>query len=132
MAPASASVTAQSPLPAAAPAPVAAAPAPASATPAGLTPIPSRSFAAPARRIQVTPNALPMPTTGPAAIPGHLASSQAIPAVNQNDPDWFANAVNNGLNKYAAAQKLANQSSTDTTSAATGADASAQTFATIH
>jgi hypothetical protein len=121
-------VAAPAPVPAAAPAPAAAAAA--SATPAGLSPLPARSFAAPARRAQVTPNSLGMPTTGPAAIPGHMAVSQAIPAVNQNDPNWFVNAVNNGLNKYAAAQKLTDQSSTDGASAK--ADASAQTFATVH
>ena len=128
MTPASASVTPQSPLPAAA-----AAAAPASATPPGLTALPVRSFATPARRSQVTPNALPMPTTGPAAIPGHMAPSQAVPAqaMNQADASWFAAAVNTGLNKYAAAQKLADQSSTDAASTASGADA-AQTFATIH
>ena len=103
--------------------------APASATPPGLTALPARSFAAPARRNQVTPNSLPMPTTGPAAIPGHMATSQAVPAqaMNQGDASWFVAAVNTGLNKYAAAQKLADQSSSD----AAGADA-AQTFATIH
>lgn len=123
-------IAAATPIPAAAPAPVAAAAA--SATPPGLTPLPARSFAAPARRAQVTPNSLGMPTTGPAAIPGHMGVSQAIPAVNQNDPNWFVNAVNNGLNKYAAAQKLADQSGTDAAGAKAGADASAQTFATIH
>jgi hypothetical protein len=121
MAPASASVTPQSPLPSVGSSPAA----PVAATPPGLTPLPARSFAAPPRRIQVTPNALPMPTTGPAAIPGHMAPSQAIPAqaMTEADANWFVAAMNNGLNKYAAAQKLADQS---------GTDASAQTFATIH
>lgn len=77
--------------------------------PANLSPMPSRSFAAPARRTQVTPNALPMPTTGPGAVPGHATQSQALPAMSQGDTSWFVQAVNSGLDKYAAAQKLANQ-----------------------
>jgi len=130
MAPASASVTPQSPLPSVGSSTAA----PASATPPGLSPVPARTFAAPARRIQVTPNALPMPTTGPAAIPGHMAPSQAIPAqaMTEGDASWFVNAMNNGLNKYAAAQKLADQSGIDAASTAAGTDISAQTFATIH
>jgi len=129
MAQASASVTPQSPRPAVGSSPAA----PAAATPPGLTPLPARSFAAPPRRTQVTPNALPMPTTGPAAIPGHMAPSQAIPAqaMTEADASWFVAAMNNGLTKYAAAQKLADQSGSDAASAAS-ADASAQTFATIH
>jgi hypothetical protein len=43
--------------------------------------------------------------------------------MTEADANWFVAAMNNGLNKYAAAQKLADQS---------GTDASAQTFATIH
>lgn len=84
-------------------APVAPAAAPAAAPPTGLSPLPSHSFAAPARRIQTAPTAIPPPTTGPAAIPGH-GPSQAIPLAG--DTSWFAQAVNAGLNKYQAAQKL--------------------------
>lgn len=80
--------------------------------PAQLSPLPAgRSFAAPARRQQVTPNALPMPTTGPAAIPGH-SPSQAIPvatATASTDDSWFSQALNAGLDKYAAAQRLTDQ-----------------------
>jgi hypothetical protein len=99
--------------------------------PATLSPLPSRSFAVPARRTQVTPNALPQPTTGPAAIPGHGAS-QALPAMSQGDTNWFVQAVNAGLDKYAAAQKLAEQSTTNAASTAAGAQAAAESFATIH
>ena len=122
------------PVSAPAPAPVTVqAPAPAAATPAGLTPLPSRTFAAPVRRNQVTPNALPMPTTGPAAVPGHVAQTQAIPsALNQDNASWFTQAMSANLDKYAAAQKLADQSVANSASAAAGAQASADTFATIH
>lgn len=99
--------------------------------PATLSPMPARNFPAPARRTQVTPNALPMPTTGPAALPGH-GVSQAKPAMSQSDTNWFVQAVNTGLDKYAAAQKLAEQSTTNAASAAAGAQAAAESFATIH
>ena len=75
--------------------------------PAQLSPLPSRSFAAPARRAQVTPNALPMPTTGPAAVPHNVVPSQALHGQAQADQSWFVNAVNVGLDRYAAAQRLA-------------------------
>jgi hypothetical protein len=105
----------------------------ADATPAGLTPLPSRTFAAPARRNQVTPNALPMPTTGPAAVPGHAAPTQAIPSgLSQDNANWFTQAMSANLDKYAAAQKLADQSVANSASAAAGAQASADTFATVH
>lgn len=71
--------------------------------PAGLTPLPARSFAAPTRRNQTAPTALPPPTTGPAAIPGH-GPSQAVSLAG--DSSWFTDAFNAGLNKYQAAQKL--------------------------
>lgn len=96
--------------------------------PAQLSPLPAgRSFAAPARRAQVTPNALPMPTTGPAAIPGH-SPSQAIPATAtaSTDDSWFTQAVNAGLDKYAAAQRLGGQDNM-TASAVAGAQS-----ATLH
>jgi hypothetical protein len=91
--------------------------------PAQLSPLPTgRVFAAPARRAQVTPNALPMPTTGPAAVHGY-APSQAIPANNGAGADsWFVQALNAGLDKYAAAQRLAGQD-TMAASAAAGAQA---------
>jgi hypothetical protein len=123
MTPVSATVTEASPLP-----PVAAnvnaeaTSAPSGGGPAPLSPLPAgRSFAAPARRVQVTPNALPMPTTGPAAIPGH-SPSQAIPATStaSTDDSWFAQAVNAGLDKYAAAQRLTGQDNL-TAGAVTGA-----------
>jgi hypothetical protein len=145
MAPASASVTPQTPIqparavPASLP-PIGPATADAVANsvppgggPATLSPLPARGgFAAPARRTQVTPNALPMPTTGPAAVPGHFTQTQAVPAMTQGDANWFAQAVNNGLDKYAAAQKLADQNVTANAGAAASAQASAQTFATVH
>ena len=119
--------------PAPAPAPVTVQAPAAAATPAGLSPLPSRSFAVPERRNQVTPNALPMPTTGPAAVPGHVAQTQAMPAtMNQDNANWFAQAMSANLDKYAAAQKLADQSTANSASAAAGAQASADTFATIH
>ena len=98
----------------AAPAP---APTPASvpATPAGLSPLPARNFAVPARRTQVAPTALPPPTTGPAAIPGH-GPSQAI--AGNGDADWFLGAVASNLDKYQAAQKLS-RSNTDNSDSAT-------------
>jgi hypothetical protein len=77
---------------------------PAPPAPAGLSPLPQRSFAVPARRSQVTPSALPPPTTGPAAIPGHAAASQAVAA--NGDSDWFLGAMSANLDKYQAAQKL--------------------------
>jgi len=95
--------------------------------PAALSAVPARSFAAPARRTQVTPNALPMPTTGPGAVPGRATSTQALPAMSQADTSWFAQAVNAGLDKYAAAQKLANQDNL-----AASATAGAEANNTIH
>jgi hypothetical protein len=92
----------------------AAAPAP---PPAGLSAMPARSFSAPERRSQITPSALPPPTTGPAALPGH-GPSQAVAAVGTDD-SWFVNAVTVGLSKYQAAQKLG-----DSEAAAAPADAS--------
>jgi len=100
---------------------------PAGGGPAALAPMPARSFAAPARRSQVTPNALPMPTTGPGAVPGRATSTQALPAMSQADTSWFAQAVNAGLDKYAAAQKLANQDNL-----AASATAGAESANTIH
>lgn len=75
--------------------------------PAQLSPVPSgRTFAVPARQTQVTPSALPMPTTGPAAAHAFVPS-QAIGANNGAGGDsWFAQALNAGLDKYAAAQRL--------------------------
>jgi hypothetical protein len=137
MAPVSASVTAQTPVQA----PAQSAPAlgvgstsanavansvPPGGGPAQLSPLPSRTFAAPPRRTQVTPNALPMPTTGTAAIPGHHPS-QAVQPMTPDDSSWFAGAVNAGLDKYAAAQKLANQDA----SAGAAAEAS-QAAVTLH
>lgn len=92
--------------------------APAPSTPAGLSPLPARAFAVPERRNQVTPTSLPPPTTGPAAIPGR-GPSQAVPLAGDNS--WFVNAMAAGLDKYQAAQKLAQSDS------ATGADS-----ATLH
>jgi len=124
---------AAAPAPAPAPAPVTVQAPAAAATPAGLSPLPSRTFAVPERRSQVTPNALPMPTTGPAAVPGHVAQTQAMPAtMNQDNTNWFAQAMSANLDKYAAAQKLADQSTANSASAVAGAQASADTFATIH
>jgi len=138
MTPASASVTARTPLPtfesaptntAAVQAAAVAASVPAGGGPAALAPMPARSFAPPARRTQVTPNALPMPTTGPGAVPGRATSTQALPAMTQADSSWFAQAVNAGLDKYAAAQKLANQ---DNLAASATAGAGAEANNTIH
>jgi hypothetical protein len=111
LSPASATITNASPLP-----PIASAKTdavansiPSGGGPANLSPLPAgRSFAAPARRAQVTPNALPMPTTGPAAVHGYEAS-KAVPAATataSTDDSWFSQAVNAGLDKYAAAQRL--------------------------
>jgi len=136
MTPASASVTPRTPLPsfesaptntAAVQAAAVAASVPAGGGPAALSPMPARSFAPPARRSQVTPNALPMPTTGPGAVPGRATSTQALPAMSQQDTSWFAQAVNAGLDKYAAAQKLANQDNL-----AASATAGAESANTIH
>jgi len=121
---ASATVSATSPLPQLASANTAAVAnaVPNGGGPAPLSPLPgARTFAAPARRTQVTPNALPQPTTGPAALPGH-GVSQAIPAASSADDSWFVQAVNAGLDKYAAAQKLAGQDNL-AASAAAGAQA---------
>lgn len=100
--------------------------------PAQLSPLPAgRTFAAPARRTQVTPNALPMPTTGPAAAHAFIPS-QAIPATNGAGNDsWFVQALNAGLDKYAAAQRL---SGTDdmAASATAGAQSSAPLAAALH
>jgi hypothetical protein len=96
---------------------------PPSGGPAQLSPMPARAFAAPARRAQVTPNALPMPTTGPAAIPGH-SPSQAMPPQANGDASWFAQAFNAGLDKYAAAQRLTGQDNV-TASAAAGTQSTA-------
>ncbi len=97
---------------------------PPSGGPAQLSPMPARTFAAPARRTQVTPNALPMPTTGTGALPGHM--SQAIQSPTNNDnSSWFAQAFNAGLDKYAAAQRLAGQ---DNMAASAAAGASAQSI----
>lgn len=96
--------------------------------PAQLSPLPQgRSFSAPARRTQVTPNALPMPTTGPAAAHGYMPS-QAIPATatGSDSDSWFVQALNAGLDKYAAAQRLSGQDDLPA-SAATGAQS-----ATLH
>ena len=50
-----------------------------------------------------------MPTTGPAAAHGYMPS-QAIPAGNGADSDsWFVQALNAGLDKYSAAQRLTGQ-----------------------
>jgi hypothetical protein len=137
MTPASASVTPRTPLPtlesapanspAATQAAAVAAATPAGGGPANLSPMPARSFAPPMRRTQVTPNALPMPTTGPGAVPGRATQTQALPAMSPADASWFSQAVNAGLDKYAAAQKLANQ---DNMPAAAAAGAQADT--TIH
>ena len=123
MTPASASVTANAPLPqvASAKTDAVANSVPSGGGPAQLSPMPTRSFAAPARRSQVTPTGLPMPTTGPAAIPGHIASSQAVASASSDD-SWFVQAVNSGLDKYAAAQRLAGQDNL-AASAAAGAQA---------
>ena len=118
MAPATASVTANSPLPAAS----APAPAAAPATPAGLSPMPSRTFATPARRTQVTPNSLGMPTTGPAAVPGHSPSQATQTQTTADNANWFSQALNAGLDKYAAAQRLGGQDNA-AASAAAGAQA---------
>lgn len=95
--------------------------------PAQLSPLPQgRAFAAPARRTQVTPNALPMPTTGPAAAHAYMPS-QAVPANNGGESDsWFVQALNAGLDKYAAAQRLSGQDNM-----AASATAGAQS-ATLH
>jgi hypothetical protein len=71
---------------------------------------PARAFAVPARRNPTPPAVLPPPTTGPAALPGH-GPSQAIAA--QTDDGWFINAMNAGLNKYQAAQKLTRNDRSD-------------------
>jgi len=132
MTPASASVTPRTPLPTLESAPAnstaainaaaVAASVPAGGGPAALSPMPARSFAPPMRRTQVTPNALPMPTTGPGAVPGRATQTQALPAMTQSDATWFSQAVNAGLDKYAAAQKLATQDNLPA-SAAAGAEA---------
>ncbi|GEM_PF-1596817 len=131
-APATVSVTPRTPLPtlesaptnstAAVNAAAVAASVPAGGGPANLSPMPARSFAPPMRRTQVTPNALPMPTTGPGAVPGRATQTQALPAMSQSDATWFTQAVNAGLDKYAAAQKLATQDNLPA-SAAAGAEA---------
>jgi hypothetical protein len=64
----------------------------------------------PARRGPITPpNALPMPTTGPAAVPGHAAVVGASQASGTSAPatsPWFNGAFNDAMDKYQRAARL--------------------------
>lgn len=63
----------------------------------------SRAYAAPQRRNIEAPQALPMPTTGPAAVPGSQAQSQAR---TDGGNAWFASAFNQAMDKYDRSRTL--------------------------
>jgi hypothetical protein len=102
-------------------------PASAQATPAAAqtdnTPLPasaggSHSFPVPARRASSEPpSALPLPTTGPAAVPGNGRAQGAArgTGIDQSGMTWFAGAFNQAMDKYNRAAVLG-----DTSSAAAG------------
>jgi len=78
----------------------------------------------PPRNMSLTPRAvLPLPTTGPAAVPGSGGVSQALhPGAQQGDESWFPGAFNAAMDKY---QKTLNNNA-----AATPSDQSTQTAPT--
>ncbi|HXP98131.1 MAG TPA: hypothetical protein VN809_15565 [Telmatospirillum sp.] len=69
---------------------------------------PARSFTGPLRRTTaIPPQTLPMPTTGPAAVPGGArAASTTRSGTNQTDSAWFAGAFNEAMDKYNRASGL--------------------------
>jgi hypothetical protein len=68
----------------------------------------ARAYLNPPRRTSVTPPAnLPLPTTGPAAVPGNArAAAYNRSAVAEGDNSWFVSAFNQAMDKYNRAAGL--------------------------
>lgn len=78
----------------------------------------SRAYAPPPRRSAEAPQgSLPMPTTGPAAVPGSQAPSQAQMNSQGSSNAWFASAFSQAMDKYDRSRTLldANQSAASST-----------------
>lgn len=78
---------------------------------AAATTQPGRSFPTPTQRNTVTPRqTLPMPTTGPAAVPGNakiIAQNRSnTPNTDQSNNAWFVGAFNDAMDKYNKAANL--------------------------
>jgi hypothetical protein len=75
---------------------------------------PARSFSGPLRRTTATPpQTLPMPTTGPAAIPGGMRNASTTRTeTSQTDSAWFAGAFNEAMDKYNRAAGLGTPAAT--------------------
>jgi hypothetical protein len=75
---------------------------------AGQAAQPNSNYVASLRRNTVTPRqTLPLPTTGPAAIPGNMrTASTARSGTDQTDSTWFVGAFNQAMDKYNRAAGL--------------------------
>jgi hypothetical protein len=83
-------------------------PAPAANQTAGLGTPAARSFPIPTtRNSNIPPQTLPMPTTGPAAVPGNArAIANARGGSDQTSSAWFTGAFNQAMDKYNRAASL--------------------------
>jgi hypothetical protein len=85
----------------------------------------ARSFPIPTQRNMTTPpQVLPMPTTGPAAVPGNArAISSTRGGPDQTGSTWFAGAFNEAMDKYNRAAGLGSGTAATAQGTADGATA---------